>query len=872
MPGNVSPSSSSAPRLGPYEIVAPLGAGGMGEVFRAVDTRVGRTVALKRLPVAVAADPERLARFAREARLLAALNHPNVAQLYGFETATSDGADVHLIAMELVEGESLADRMAHGPVPVAEALPLARQIAEALEHAHEKGIVHRDLKPENVKLTPDGAVKVLDFGLAKAFAGEGQGSAPDLSQSPTLVAAGTHAGVILGTAAYMSPEQARGRPVDKRTDVWAFGVVLFEMLSGTRLFHGETVSDVLAAVLTREIDWSRLPAATPAALRRLLRLSLDRNPRNRLHDIADARIALAELEQGGPVEADTSAAGPERRGRSALRWAGLPLLGALIGGAAVWIARPAPAPLPTYRRLTNDSGMIYSARFVGDGTTVVYGEANAGAPVSVFSTPADRPAPRRFDWPNADVVGVSRNGEAALILDRHYTGSWLRIGTLAQASLSGGTPRALLESVYDADISPDGASFAVVRDDGGGQQLEFPPGKVLYRATGWISSPRIAADARRIAFIDHPQRGDDQGFVTVVDLDGKAARISRVLNFLHGVAWSPGGREVYASFGDIEFGTALEAFRPDGSSRALLNFASLVRLHDVSPSGRILISSELMQVATQGRVGAGTGEYFATMFGESFAGISQDGRIIAGSSGALRGGTEYQAFYRESAWSAPVLLGDGSALGVTADGRWVFVATVSRDRSTLRAEPTGPGQTRRFDLAGVEVVVATTERVSASADGSRIGFLGAVRGAVPRGYVFDLEAKQPPRAVTPEGARYLFLSPRGDAMVGLDAAGALRIFPVDGGPPRPVPGSAAGEIPVAWTSAGDAVFVWDRTLPARVARVDLATGKREPAFEWSSRDPSTLLYGLLTVSTDARYHLMRYRRGVSSLALADGVR
>src|SRR5512135_3237755 len=273
-------------RLGPYEIVSPLGRGGMGEVWRAKDTRLGREVALKFLPADFAADPERHARFEREAKLLASLNHPHIAVLYGLEHL--DGQ--HALAMELVEGEGLDERIACGPVPVEEALPIAQQIADALEAAHEKGIVHRDLKPANVKVRPDGTVKVLDFGLAKAW--EEPGASSDLAYSPTITGHHTRAGVIVGTAAYMSPEQARGKPVDKRADVWAFGVVLFEMLTGKRLFQGETVSDTLAAVLREPVDFAQLPPSTPPSVRVLVERCLERDPKQRLQAIGDSRIAL----------------------------------------------------------------------------------------------------------------------------------------------------------------------------------------------------------------------------------------------------------------------------------------------------------------------------------------------------------------------------------------------------------------------------------------------------------------------------------------------------------------------------------------------------------------------------------------------------
>jgi serine/threonine-protein kinase len=334
--------------IGQYEIGEKLGAGGMGEVYRARDTKLGREVAIKMLPEAFAADPERMARMEREARLLASLNHSGIAHLYGFESATlKDGRRGTFLVMELAEGEDLAARSTRGALPAEEALAVARQLAAALEEAHDKGIVHRDLKPANVMLKRDGAVKVLDFGLAKAYAEEpGSGAASDLSQSPTLAQAGTMAGAILGTAAYMSPEQARGKPIDKRADIWAFGVVLFEMLTGNQLFHGETLSDTLAAVLREEIDWRKLPAATPAAVRRLLARCLQRDPRRRLRDIGDARIVIDEVLSGESPGGATNEVVTAARSapRSLSGWPGAALaVGALAAGlAGGWLLwRPA---------------------------------------------------------------------------------------------------------------------------------------------------------------------------------------------------------------------------------------------------------------------------------------------------------------------------------------------------------------------------------------------------------------------------------------------------------------------------------------------------------------------------------------------------
>ena len=345
---------SAGTRLGPYEILSPLGAGGMGEVYRARDAKLNRDVAIKVLPGAVAADPERLARFRREAQVLASLNHPHIAAIYGLEH--TDGVDA--LVLELVEGETLAERLAVGPLPVDEALETARQIARALEAAHERGIVHRDLKPANVKLTPAGEVKVLDFGLAKALAVDG--ASPDVTSSPTLTAAATQAGVILGTAAYMSPEQARGKAVDRRADVWAWGAVLYEMLTGRRAFEGETVSDTLAAVLTREPDWSRLPAATPPSVRRVLRRCLDRDPRTRIHDVADARLDLDEPHAPAPAAAPPP---PRSRAPLALSIAAL----ALVAAVGWWLAlKPRRSGAPV--------GIAYSAE-VPEGEQIPYDDS-----------------------------------------------------------------------------------------------------------------------------------------------------------------------------------------------------------------------------------------------------------------------------------------------------------------------------------------------------------------------------------------------------------------------------------------------------------------------------------------------------------------
>jgi serine/threonine protein kinase len=346
---------TSGAKIGPYEIVSPLGAGGMGEVYRVRDRRLGRDVALKILPEAMAHDAERMMRFEREAQVLASLNHPNIASIYGLE----ESRGVRALVMELVDGPTLADRIAQGPLPLDEALPIARQIAEGLEYAHEKGIVHRDLKPANVKVTPEGGAKILDFGLAKAFdpAGAASSSPPSamgtspLQDSPTLTAAATRAGIILGTAAYMSPEQAKGKSVDRRTDIWAFGCVLYEILTGKPTFEGETTSDVLAAVIRAEPDWNAMLATTPARIRELVRRCLVKDPKQRLQAVGEARIAIEKALSGEPdvapglVPAQGRPQGsPLQPWRRSLPWLVAAILTLMVGIAAGWWARARRSP------------------------------------------------------------------------------------------------------------------------------------------------------------------------------------------------------------------------------------------------------------------------------------------------------------------------------------------------------------------------------------------------------------------------------------------------------------------------------------------------------------------------------------------------
>jgi serine/threonine-protein kinase len=416
---------TSGTRIGSYELAGAIGAGGMGEVYRARDTKLGRDVALKVLPALVASDPERLARFRREAQMLAALNDPHIAQIYGFE----DSGNTHALVMELVDGPTLAERIAAGPVPIPDALSIARQIATALDAAHERGIVHRDLKPANVKVRDDGTVKVLDFGLAKALGPEGPNATADVANSPTMTAHATEMGMILGTAAYMAPEQAKGRPVDKRADIWAFGVVLFEMLTGRRLFEGEDASEILAAVLRQEIDWSRLPDRTPPAIRHLLRRCLERDRKARLRDIGDA---LSDLD--APADPTASPVTHSRLSR-ALPWIIATLAVLAVAGVLAWArSRPSAPPAGVIRANVLIQGYAGFVAVSHDGRQIAYSSLGANGASLVR---------RRMDELASQPIAGSETGITPLFSP---DSQWIAYTTLTQPQrikkipVAGGTP------------------------------------------------------------------------------------------------------------------------------------------------------------------------------------------------------------------------------------------------------------------------------------------------------------------------------------------------------------------------------------------------------------------------------------------------
>ncbi len=858
-------------RLGSYVIAARIGAGGMGDVYRARDTRLGRDVAIKTLPYAVTTDPERLARLEREARMLGALNHPNIATLHGIE----DHGEIRALVMELVAGPTLDELIARRAYSaassgIADALAVARQIADALDAAHQQNIIHRDLKPANVKITPDGVVKVLDFGLAKAAMGDPAG--PDGSNAATTAGLSS-AGLIVGTVGYMSPEQARGQEVDKRTDIWAFGSVLYEMLAGRPAFFRGTVSDTIAAVLGSEPDWQALPPGLPPNIRRLLERCLEKSPKRRLRDIGDARHELEDALAAAttpPVEPRSTAAAPARgvSRRGMLIGGALGLVGLGFGAGALVGGRTRVATLPSFHRLTFRRGIIRTARFAPDYKTIFYGALWDGDICRVYTVRPDSPESAALNLPPATPLAISRSGELALALGTQFRGI-MPYGTLAQVPLAGGAPRELLEDVKYADWSPDGRELAVVRSVKGREQLEFPMGTVIAEPAnpgGGFSFPRVSTRGDVVACFELSVAAGLTGTVVLVDRSGVRKTItSRYFN-VFGLAWN--GDEIWFTAADELplFRNALYAVTRSGQVRLVSRVPGNASLHDVAPDGRLLIArtddrggiSVLAPGATQERD-------LAWLDAPSLADISRDGTHVLFSEGGVGGGARGSVYLRKTDGSSAVRLGDGRAVALSPDGRWAIAD--GPGQSGYDVLPTGAGQSRRLGREGLTILGAKW-----LPDGQRVIARGRQSDQSTRLYIFDLD-RGTADAMTPEnisiGAPWA-VSPDG-TMVAVVSNTGVALYAVGGGPVRRVPTLTGRERLYGWIH--DGLLVSEPQTATQVLQVDPLTGRRQVWKEIQPTDPTGIMtIGFLVPTPDGRAYAYSWHRALSDLYLVEGLR
>jgi serine/threonine protein kinase/Tol biopolymer transport system component len=846
-------------RLGPYEILSPLGAGGMGEVYRARDTRLDRDVAVKVLPDAVASDRERLSRFEREAKAVAALSHPNILAI--FEFGRSDG--IAYAATELLEGETLRKLLASGAPPLRKALEYAVQIANGLAAAHEKGIVHRDVKPDNIFVTTDGRVKILDFGLARLEDSSGS------SVNADTVTRNTDPGVVMGTAGYMSPEQVKGLPADHRSDIFSFGAVLYELVSGNRAFRKETTAETMTAILKQAPpDLERIAPAVPPGLVRIVDHCLEKSAAERFQSARDVAFDLQALSAERAVATSLPALRPGfGRRRVALAALGVPLL-ALSHFAVYRTADETPDSVPAFTRLTFRRGFLGNARFSPDGQTVIYSALWDGGGPEILSMRLGSPQTRTLGLPPSNVAAISSSGELAIILG---TG---RTGTLARVSLMGGSPREITDAVEAADWAPDGKDLAIVRRTPQQVTVEFPIGKIL--ASGplgapWFSAVRVSPTGSQVAYLEHLSGVENSGWVVVSDLAGRTRRLTDRWESVLGMCWAPGGRELWFTAAKTGNARWLHAVDLEGRVRVLHSGPGAARLLDVQ-EGRVLLESLDRRSGIAGWTpGQAVDRDLSWLdYGQLFA-LSRDGQRLLFSEQGQGSSAGNDLYLRRMDGTEPVLIGKGWGSAFSPDGRTVLATPVTGGGFVL--VPTGAGQSRELKFPALEHIGTTGG--TWLADGERIVFRGADKTGVWRVYVANTDGTGL-RGLSGPGVQSFTTTPDGSRIaVRISGESRLSLGSLAGDNWRPGPELQDADSLTTWSADGRWLYV-SRSLPnrrARVDRVDVARERREPWREVGpQQDPNLVSVSPVRVAPETGAYAYRYVKVQSDLYLVEGIR
>jgi eukaryotic-like serine/threonine-protein kinase len=840
-------------KLGPYEVVAAIGAGGMGEVYRATDTRLGRDVAVKVLPAALTKDTDRLWRFEQEAKTVAALNHPNILGIH--DIGTYEGSP--FLVSELLEGDALRQKIDAGPIATRRAIEYALGIAQGLAAAHDKGIVHRDLKPENVFITRDGRVKILDFGLAKLTRAEGS---METATTMTMGSPSTMPGVVMGTIGYMSPEQVRGEVSDGRSDIFSFGAVLYEMLTGKRAFKRETAAETMTAILKEEPpDLLETGWQGPIGLQKILTRCLEKSVERRFQSASDLAFAIEALSGTGtgtsPSVAAAVAEVPKTR-----RWVGIAVggLACLAAGAGIaWSLRPGPKPVPTFQRVSYEDGTMIRGRFASDGRTVVYSGVLSGGVPDTYVIREDYPTSVPAGLQGAMVLAISKQDHMAVLVRPHFWAQYEWGGTLARVPVGGTTPRELLENVYDADWAPDGEQLAVIDRKNDKWRLQYPIGKVLLETDNWLSDVRVSPDGKTVVVFRHtPEGKDDRGYVLLVGQDGKEKVVSKEWEALEGMAWTADGKEVWYGAAAAGDQYCVRASNMKGEERTVYCGTSGTRVHDISPAGRTLVTSDVSRVAIVAMEHGAKEEKAVSGLAERLnPRLTPDGTEVVVTDASERGGSNYSVYAQKMSGGAPIRIGGGGyGTDVSDDGKWVLVVLPGEAKGKVQVIPVGAGEVQTLQWEGFQVVWANWYPDSqhillrGNPQGQPVGLYETDRrGSAPKMLVKDMPGWAD---VMPDGENLLLLV--GDTLVkrSLKDGSETKTRTLE-----------PGEVPVDWAKEPNHMYTQIASpTNVQIFKIDLGSEKREL---WQVMAPKEQQGALLvmeagTITPDGKWMMVNY--------------